>query len=380
MRRIVILSAFVTPFRSGAEACSEEVSAHLKDEFAITIVAARMRRDLPYLDYLPLSPALSPAGRKGVRVWRVGLGYGIDKWLFPFLAPFAVRALKPDIIHAVLESFAGLAMVFCKYVIPSAYRILTCQSTNTSLLVGLMHRSANTVTAISSVLVERAKMFGKEAVLIPNGIRLDLINHALSHRPKIDGRILFVGRLEKMKGVDVLLNAFAKLVRASAPDAPTDGVAVHLRIVGDGSERKHLEQLARDLKITDRITFVGRVAPEKVADEFAQASIFCGLSRSEALGNVFLEAQAAGCAVVATNVGGIPDIVKDASTSLSTGGETGLLVDPDDAEAAADAIKRLLEDDGLRVKLSENGQKHAQKYDWGVIAEGYREVYTHHSL
>ncbi len=355
MKKIVILSTFVTPFRSGAEACSEEVSARLKDEFAITIVAARMRRDLPYLDHL----------ESGVKVWRVGLGYKVDKWLFPFLAPFAVRALKPDIIHAVLESYAGLAMVFCERLVPSAHRILTCQSTNTSLLVGLMHRSANTVTAISSVLIERATKFGKDAVLIPNGIRLDLINHALSHRPKIDGRILFVGRLENMKGVDVLLKAFAKL-RMNAQPHPSAG-AVSLRIVGDGSERKHLEKLAQDLKIADLITFVGRVSPEKVADEFAQASIFCGLSRSEALGNVFLEAQAAGCAVIATNVGGIPDIVND--------GETGLLIAPDDVEAAANVIKKLLEGDDLRRKLLENGQKHAQNYDWGVIAKRYKEIY-----
>lgn len=353
-KKVVILSAFVTPFRSGAEACSEEVSARLQDQFDITIVTARLRRDLPYLDHL----------ESDVKVWRVGLGYKIDKWLFPFIAPFAARALKPDIIHAVLESYAGLAMVFCKTLIPSARRILTCQSTNTSLLVGTMHRAADTVTVISSVLKSRATRFGKDAVLIPNGIRLDLINHSLSHRPKIDGRILFVGRLEKMKGVDTLLTAFAQIsdVRSQMSVMP------HLRIVGDGSQRQHLEQLAKDVHISDRITFVGRLTPDKVADEFAQASVFCGLSRSEALGNVFLEAQAAGCAVVATTVGGIPDIVEDQ--------KTGLLIAPDDVDAAAGAMKRLLEDDVLRSKLAENGQKHAQNYDWGAIAERYGSVYT----
>jgi glycosyltransferase involved in cell wall biosynthesis len=373
-KKIVILSAFVTPFRSGAEACSEEVSARLNDEFDITIVAARMRRDLPYLDYLPLSPGpfppstgsgQAPEGERGVRVWRVGLGYKIDKWLYPFLAPFAARALKPDIIHAVLESYAGLAMVFCKRLVPSAKRILTCQSTNTSFLIGTMHRAADTVTVISSVLKSRATQFGKDAVLIPNGIRLDLIDEALKHRPKIEGRILYVGRLEQMKGVDTLLRAFAKLIIENGK-LKMDSTA-NLRIVGDGSERSRLEKLAHDLKITDRITFVGRVSPEKVAEEFAQASIFCGLSRSEALGNVFLEAQAAGCAVVATNVGGIPDIVKD--------GETGLLVGPDNVEAAAGVIRRLLEDDALRANIAENGQKHAQDYDWGVIAEKYAQIY-----
>lgn len=367
-KKVVILSAFVTPFRSGAEACAEEVAARLQDDVDITIIAARMRRDLPYLDRLA----------SGVKIRRVGFGYSIDKYLYPFLAPRAARALQPDIIHAILESYAGLALVFCKRRIPSAKRILTCQSTNTSLLVALMHRSAHIVTVISSVLLERAKRYGKAAFLIPNGIRLDLINQALSHRPKIDGRILFVGRLEKVKGVDTLLTAFAELRGQEATSYEKNDetlaarssqlAAVNLRIVGDGSERKRLEQLAQQLKIADRITFVGRVSPENVADEFAQASIFCGLSRSEALGNVFLEAQAAGCAVVATNVGGIPDIVKD--------GETGLLVAPDDVEAAGNAIKRLLENDGLRTELAENGQKHAQNYDWGVITQQYKKVYS----
>jgi L-malate glycosyltransferase len=166
-----------------------------------------------------------------------------------------------------------------------------------------------------------------------------------------------------------LLRAFSQV--AMSYGLWTDSPQPHLRIVGDGSERKRLENLAAHLKITDRITFVGRVSPEKVADEFAQASIFCGLSRSEALGNVFLEAQAAGCGVIGTNIGGIPDSVKN--------GETGLLVQPDDVEAAAEAIRRLLEDDQLREKLAQNGQKHAQDYDWGVIALRYKEIY-HSSL
>ncbi len=349
MKKIVILSAFVTPFRSGAEACAEEVSAHLKDEFDITIVAARMRRDLPYIDHL----------ESGVKVWRVGLGFTIDKWLYPFLAPRVVKALKPDIVHAVLETFAGFALKRCRV---SAQKILTLQTTNTSFLKSEIIKAADRVTAISSVLVERARQEGKDAVLIPNGIRLDLINASLSRKPKIDGRILFVGRLEPMKGVDTLLTAFAKLLASSFQLS-----GISLRIVGDGSERSRLEKLAKDLHITDHITFVGRLSPEKVADEFAQASIFCGLSRSEALGNVFLEAQAAGCAVIGTTVGGIPDIVKD--------GQTGFLVQPDDVSGAMGTIKLLLEDEHLRGTLAHNGQKHAQNYDWGVIAERYKEIY-----
>jgi len=346
-QRVVILSAFVTPMRSGAEACAEEVAARLQGEYEVIIVAARMKPDLPYIEKLPT----------GVRIWRVGLGNKFDKWLYPFLAPRIVRALKPDILHAVLESFAGLALMRCRR--KGMRRILTCQSTNTSFLVGAMHHSADTVTAISSVLIERAKRFGKTAVHIPNGIDLSLINTARTKHPKIDGRILFVGRLESMKGVDTVIAAFAAL----APSYPE----AHLVIAGDGSLRRTLEAQEPALMKEGRISFRGYLPVQRIADEFAQASIFCGLSRSEALGNVFLEAQAAVCAVVATHIGGIPDIVQD--------GKTGLLIKPDGVAAAASALETLLTDDALRARLAEAGEKNAQDYGWDSIARRYAAVY-----
>lgn len=347
--RVVLFSAFVSPLRSGAEACAEEVAARLQDRYDITIIAARMRSDLPIDDTLP----------SGVRVKRVGFGMQMDKWLYPFLAPAAAAAMQPQIIHAVLESFAGLALVFSKNFVPKAKRILTCQSTNTTLFLRAMHRSADVVTAISSVLVERAKGFRRNAVLIPNGIRVAELQAAKEER--VPGRILFVGRLEPMKGVDTLLEAFAVMVRRAHHDS------VHLRIVGDGSERARLERQAADLGIADRVTFVGKVAHDAVAHEYAQAEIFCGLSRSEALGNVFLEAQAAGCAVVATNVGGIPDIVRD--------GVTGILVPPNNAEAAASTITHVLDNQTYHQALASAGRQNAENYDWKSISNQYDAIY-----
>ncbi len=348
--KVVLFSAFVTPLRSGAEACAEEVAARLKDRYDITIIAARMRPDLPIDGTLPT----------GVRVKRVGFGSPIDKWLYPFLAPAAAAALQPDIIHAVLESFAGMALMFSKSVVPKAKRLLTCQSTNTTLLVRSMHKAADRVTAISSVLVERAKGFGVHATLIPNGIRLKELQEASAER--VPGRILFVGRLEPMKGIDDVIEAFAVMVRQAHHDN------AHLRIVGNGSERQYLEKCARDQGVADRVTFVGGVPHDQVAREYAAAEIFCGLSISEAFGNVFIEAQAAGCAVVATRVGGIPDIVKD--------GVTGLLVPPEDPVAASEALERVLGDGDLRKKLSEAGKVNAAGYDWDDIAERYVALYS----
>ncbi len=347
--RIVILSAFLTPLRSGAEACAEEVPLLLAKDFDFTIVTARMQKSLPAHGKLGSIPVI-----------RVGLGSSFDKWLFPFLAPFTVRKLRPDIVHAVLESFAGLAMVLCRFTIPRAHRILTCQSTNTSLLLPLMHRSADRITAISSVLVKRAEKFGRtDVTLIPNGVHLKEIREAVAKEERVAGRILYVGRLEPMKGVATLLDAFA-IVAAEFPK-------VHLHIIGDGSLRSSLEDRQEALVAEQRIVFRGYLPPLSVHRAYATASIFCGLSRSEALGNVFLEAGAAGCAVVATNVGGIPDVVKD--------GETGILVPSNDVDAAAHALRSLLKDHALCKTLSHAAEKHAAQYDWGIIAKEYAEVY-----
>ena len=342
-KKIVILSAFLSPLRSGAEACAEEVPLALKDQFDFTIVTARMRRDLPRADML----------KGSIPVVRIGLGCTLDKWLFPFLAPIAVRKLQPDVVHAVLETFAGLALVFCN----SSHKILTCQTTNRSFLKSTIVRNPQKITVISNALMNTVRRLGrKDAKLISNGIDLQSLNAARESTQKVAGRALFVGRIEKQKGIDTLLRAFAELP-----------LGAHLRIVGDGAEYSALQKLTSRLGITDRVEFVGRVEPYQIAKEYAAAEVFCGLSRSEALGNVFLEAQAAGCAVIGTRVGGIPDIIED--------DKTGLLVDADNVSDAVVALQKVLSDKTLRAKLAKAGSAHAQNFSWETIASQYAKLY-----
>jgi glycosyltransferase involved in cell wall biosynthesis len=350
----------------------------LSDRYEITIVTAKLRFSLPRKDFL----------RDTIPVRRVGLGLSIDKWLFPFLAPFAVRrvstrassrenssaSLRSDassahslstaqhdivIIHAVLETFAGLALHFSRLLMPSAKRLLTLQTTNRSFLKGKIVRSPHHLTAISTALIKIASDLGRSDVtLIPNGLDLS----TMPQREKVPGSVLFVGRLEPWKGIDVLLEAFKEITNHQSPITNAS-----LRIVGEGSARKDLEKLSEELGLSDRVSFVGFVPIPEVYEEFAKAEIFCGLSRSEALGNVFLEAQAAGCAVIGTNIGGIPDII--------THEQTGLLVPSDDSDAATAALSRLLTDGGLRSSLATAGRGNATKYDWSVISEEYAKVY-----
>jgi glycosyltransferase involved in cell wall biosynthesis len=346
MKKLVLLSAFLSPYRSGAEAMVEEVSARLSGRYDITIVTGRYSRTLPKRERI---------GR--VQVIRVGLGMPFDKWLYPFLAPPLLGRLRPDIVHAVLETFAGLTLFFCRC---KAKKILTLQTTNRTFLKKTIVNYPDSVTAISADLKRIAEGLGRtDVVVIPNGIDLTGITAACKSFAKDSGRILFVGRLEPMKGVDTLLKAFAIAAKGQPPH-------VHLRIVGDGSQRASLKSLAKELEIDHRVTFTGRVDGTKLFEEYARAEIFCGLSRSEALGNVFLESQAAGCPVVATDVGGIPEIVKHETT--------GILVPPDDPEAAAAALKKLLSDTYYRARLSVEARKNAERYGWDGIAERYATV------
>lgn len=327
----------------------EEVAVRLTDDFDVTIVTGRYSRKLPKRGTLG----------KNVKVIRVGLGLPIDKWLYPFLAPMRLRSLRPDIIHAVLETFAGLALLLSR---SKAKKVLTLQTTNRTFLKGPIIRSPDIVTAISTDLVKTAAELGrKDVILIPNGIDLSGIKHAVDTNAKDSGRVLFVGRLEQMKGVDTLLRAFAKAIKGLSP-------SVHLRIVGDGSLKSELQKLSQELEIDHRVTFAGRITDKALFAEYAKAEIFAGLSRSEALGNVFLEAQSAKCAVLATRTGGIPDIIQD--------GRTGILVEVDNIDAAASALRSLLTDIVLRALLAQEAQRNAEKYGWDGVAKRYREVLT----
>ncbi len=358
-KRIVFLSAFLSPFRSGAEAMVEEVALRLASKHDITILTSRLSRSLPRREQWA-----SPFGGT-VAIQRLGFGFGFDKYLFPFLAPIAVFFLKPDILHAVLESYAGFALSIARFCSLRSKTMLTFQSTNTSFLLRHLYTFPDVVTVISSPLLFLAREFGRaDAHLIPNGIPLADIRRIASITRKIPHQLLFVGRLEPMKGVDVLLRSLALLQEKD----PT--LAWHLSIVGTGSEASRLLRIASDLQLDARVSFRGRLTGDALFRAYSEAEIFCALSRSEALGNVFLEAQAANCAIVASCIGGIPDIVRH--------DHAGILISADPEPSfteAADVIHSLLTDRVRLEGMMNISRDSLQQYDWNVIAERYDALY-----
>jgi glycosyltransferase involved in cell wall biosynthesis len=125
---------------------------------------------------------------------------------------------------------------------------------------------------------------------------------------------------------------------------------VHLVLIGAGPSRRALEDLARELRVDRRVHFTGQLVEAENLHQFFDVSVLC--SHSEGFPNAVIEALAAGCPVVATPVGGIPEVVSDR--------QTGLLVPVDQPEALAASVQELRRDAGLRQRLSEAGPARAR--------------------
>ena len=188
------------------------------------------------------------------------------------------------------------------------------------------YRTAHAVVANSSAARAQLAVEGvpeERLRLIPNG--LDLSRFTPQRPPAAIRRIVTVANLRAEKGHDTILAA-APAILERHPDAT-------FTFAGDGPRRDALETFARALGVAERVRFLGEC--QDVAPVLAASDLFVLPSRSEAFPNAVIEAMAAGLPVVASRVGGIPEVVRH--------GENGVLVPPDDPQAVADAILGLMD-------------------------------------
>ena len=173
--------------------------------------------------------------------------------------------------------------------------------------------------------------------------------------------MICVGRLSPEKGQPGLLRSFARL-REQHPE-------LRLRLVGDGPDRASLEALAKELKLSDAVTFAGRLSEEETLAEIARADLLVLPSFMEGLPIVLMEAMAAGVPVIASRVAGIPELVED--------DETGLLFTPSNWDELASHIDRLLGDEALRSRLAEKAKaKVASEFDTRTSAEQLARLFS----
>ena len=191
--------------------------------------------------------------------------------------------------------------------------------------------------------------------------------------------IVFAGRLERLKGAEIVLRATAILAAQGAGSgrlalvlAGEDSQNGMLESSALGGERARLEGLARDLSIADRVRFTGAVDQRTLAGLLALAEVCVVPSYSESFGLVALEAQACGTPVVAARVGGLATVVKD--------GLTGFTLATHDPAQYAERIGRLLQDEELRRCFSRRSRLVASQFSWEATADRLLAEYARPAL
>jgi phosphatidylinositol alpha-mannosyltransferase len=194
---------------------------------------------------------------------------------------------------------------------------------------------------------------GGEYRLLYNGIETDVYKKA-TPTPTDRPTIFFLGRHEPRKGLDVLLDAMAKL--------PPD---IRLWVASDGPDTATLKaRVAGDL----RIEWLGRVTDAERAARMRGADVFCAPSlRGESFGVVLLEAMAAGAPIVASGIEGYQNVARP--------DQDALLVPPGDVNALRGALQRVLDDATLRARLVASGRQRAEQFSMRRLAERYVELY-----
>lgn len=200
--------------------------------------------------------------------------------------------------------------------------------------------------------------------IIPNGIDMEHFSPDVTPIEEFcDGRqnILFLGRLERRKGLIYLIKAYHK-VQQEIPDS-------RLIIVGPGTRlRKPYERWVRNHGLKDHVVFVGFVPEADKPRYFKTADVYCSPATSrESFGIVLLEAMAVGTPVIATNIDGYSSVV--------THGEDGLLVPARDSKSLAETLITILHDEELRKKLKAGGDITAQKYSWEKVSRRILDYY-----
>jgi glycosyltransferase involved in cell wall biosynthesis len=279
-----------------------------------------------------------------------------------------IRKIEPDLVHAQ-SLISGMPALIAKKMLKIPYAIWG-QGSDVYLPNGFIKLTSKTVikNADSAIaLTEDMKrvmqdIYDRDIAVVPNGIELGAIvkKPQLQVLEELEKRILFVGRLHPVKGVRYLIQAM-QLVHEKRPE-------IKLILVGDGDERDYLENLTDHLGIRECVDFAGEIPHERIPDYMSHADVFVLSSLSESFGIVLLEAMAWGLPIVATRVGGIPEIIED--------GVNGYLVNPGDYQEMADRIQLLLRDEISAAEMSKNNRQKAIGYSWEQVVMRLEDLYS----
>jgi len=387
VKKILIFSTAYLPMVGGAEIAVKEITDRIGE----------MEFDMITLRFSSRWPKFERLGN--INIYRLGFFTNnptmadlvkwplkLNKYFFPFLACAKAcrlhRRNKYDGLWAMMAAFAGFAAMFFKIRHKNVPYLLTLQEGDPIAeikkkvffvfpLFKRIFTKADFIQVISNYLVGFAREMGYRGALevVPNGVDAEKFKveslkfkvEELKNELKIadfEKIIITASRLVKKNAVDDIIKSLVYL-----PDN------VKLLVLGDGPDRKMLENLAVELKLDGRIIFKGAYDNDDLPKYLAVSDVFVRPSLSEGQGIAFLEAMAAGVPVIATSVGGIVDFLKD--------GETGLFCQVDNPHSIAEKIRQYLDNKELSKKIIFNAKNLVVKnYNWDLIAVKMRNIFN----
>ncbi len=320
---------------------------------------------------------LAPTRRRPAPEWMHGVGRPVDVPYNGSVAPIDPRPWSMRAVRRRLSAFGPAVVHVHEPLTPSTSMWATLVSE--APVVATFHSGAERsrlydvaapalrhVARRISVRVavsERAAAFARARLggtyaIVPNGT--DTRRFADANPAELEpGRtLLFVGRLDARKGFPVAVEAFGRLA--------ADRSDLRLLVAGDGPERSAVDALPP--AVAGRVRLLGNVPSAELPPFHAACDVYVGTAvGGESFGMVLVEAMAAGLPVVASDIGGYDEVVRN--------GVDGLLVSPRDATEVAEAVARILDDDALAQRLRAGGLERAASFDWRTVGARLLEIY-----
>jgi glycosyltransferase involved in cell wall biosynthesis len=359
MRIAILVEHFPPKGQGGTEIATYFMAVHLARRGHDVHVIYVLDEGMPY-----------ESREKGFSIHRIPLvRIRILGAFFFWYAVFrAIRKIDPDIVH-VQSLVSGMPALFAKKLLRIPY-VVWGQGSDVYLPKGfikwtsrMVMKNAGSAIALTQDMKRAMQdICDRDVAIVPNGISLAEVPDGPGVRDEADQekRVLYVGRLSPVKGIQYLIRAM-KQVHDAIPEA-------RLIIIGDGREREMLKALAGELGIEHSVEFSGEVPHGQVLSLMQQADVFVLPSLSEGFPMVIVEALACGLPVVASRVGGLPEIITD--------GTNGFLVEAKDVMALAEKIRLLLQDEQLRKKISADNRELVRKYTWENVVMELEKLYA----
>ena len=326
-------------------------SLYEKGDYKISVISLHRGKEISGVEYYYLP-----------RIHNTKLDYFLNIKLFRKL----ISKLNPDILHCHYASGYGMLGALSGFhpfvlsvwgddVISFPNNILT------KYLTRYILKKADVILATSNYLGGITKNYTTKKIEIINfGIDTNIFKPSPVDHSEIN--IGTIKSLNPQYGIDTLINAFKLLENEPYFNK------LKLIIVGSGVLEDRLKDLVSQLYLDEKVTFTGKIEHDRVPYYHNLLDIFVALSISESFGVAILEAQACSKPVVVSDVGGLPEVMKN--------NITGFIVPSSNANAAAEAIKKLIEDKELRIKMGDEGRKFViENFEWKKNVSEMCEIY-----